>query len=177
MKGLLRTLFGKPKPPEPPKPEPVDPEGNCRWCRRPFKRGERSVERRTLWLVSGDHLYCPWCRDKALLDRHAPDCPPIPKLVRDKVPDIIGPSAETHIADEAEYKKLLREKLVEEAFEFVGSGDPEELADVLEVVRALCVAHGWSNEEMRVMRLAKAEARGGFEKRIVLENPGAPKPV
>ena len=45
----------------------------------------------------------------------------------------------------------------------------EELADLMEVIRAVAIAHGSSPEEVESIRKNKAEKRGGFEKRIMLE--------
>ena len=44
----------------------------------------------------------------------------------------------------------------------------EELADLLEVVRAVAAARGSSIEEVETIRRDKAEKRGGFEKKILL---------
>lgn len=43
------------------------------------------------------------------------------------------------------------------------------LADVVEVLRAICIARGYTLEELEKMRAKKADERGGFEKRIYLE--------
>ena len=48
--------------------------------------------------------------------------------------------------------------------------DKEELADMLEVIYAATVARGYSIEELEAVRKKKAEARGGFEKRIFLKS-------
>ena len=45
----------------------------------------------------------------------------------------------------------------------------EELADVLEVLQALCVAKGYSLAELELLRKEKAKERGGFDNRIFLE--------
>ena len=59
------------------------------------------------------------------------------KLVRDKIPEILdgkGVSYEKRTASPEEYKAELIKKLDEEIQEFAEAGDPEELADVVEVV-------------------------------------------
>ena len=43
-----------------------------------------------------------------------------------------------------------------------------ELADLLEVVRAVATARGSSIEEVEAIRRDKAAKRGGFEKKILL---------
>ena len=44
----------------------------------------------------------------------------------------------------------------------------EELADILELLHAAVKIHGSSIEELEQIRQAKAEKRGGFDKRIFL---------
>ena len=44
----------------------------------------------------------------------------------------------------------------------------EELADLLEVIRAVAIARGSSYEEVEAIRRDKAAKRGGFEKKILL---------
>lgn len=94
------------------------------------------------------------------------------KLVRDEIPAIIERDGETpvvHVADDAEYRRRLLEKLDEEVAEYRESGEHEELADVLEVVHAIREHEGISAERLERLRREKAEARGRFEDRIVLE--------
>ena len=45
----------------------------------------------------------------------------------------------------------------------------EELADLMEVIRAVAVARGYTLEELEQIRADKATKRGGFEKRILLK--------
>ena len=45
----------------------------------------------------------------------------------------------------------------------------EELADLMEVIRAVAVARGYTVEELEKVRLEKCKKRGGFEKRIYLK--------
>lgn len=93
------------------------------------------------------------------------------KLVRDNIPAIIeaqGETPVTRVLDGEEYLLQLEKKLDEEVAEFHGSGDPEELADILEVVYALGEAKGLSKEELLSLYQAKHDARGGFAQRIFL---------
>jgi predicted house-cleaning noncanonical NTP pyrophosphatase (MazG superfamily) len=93
------------------------------------------------------------------------------KLVRNKIPEIIGKTGKTvkfKILNEAEYIEALERKLDEEIAEFHESKSLEELADVLEVLCALKIALGYDEEEVIDMRLAKYNERGGFEKKIFL---------
>jgi predicted house-cleaning noncanonical NTP pyrophosphatase (MazG superfamily) len=48
----------------------------------------------------------------------------------------------------------------------------EELADILEVVFALGKVHGAGEEGLLAVKEQKRAERGGFEKRIYLENVG-----
>ncbi|WP_406944163.1 phosphoribosyl-ATP pyrophosphohydrolase [Halobacillus sp. SY10] len=97
------------------------------------------------------------------------------KLVRDKIPDIIAKSGKSyeiqHLSDKA-YVKELERKLVEETEEYLETGNDEEsveeLADFLELVRALAVRHGCSFDELEDVRRRKAEERGAFKERIYL---------
>ncbi|AEH36772.1 nucleoside triphosphate pyrophosphohydrolase [Halopiger xanaduensis] len=95
------------------------------------------------------------------------------KLVRDRIPEIIERNGETPVvrtaSDDAEYEAYLLEKLQEEVDEYVESRDPEELADVLEVAHEIREFEGLSERELRDRRGRKAEEKGGFADRIVLE--------
>jgi predicted house-cleaning noncanonical NTP pyrophosphatase (MazG superfamily) len=93
------------------------------------------------------------------------------KLVRDRIPEIIraaGGQPETRAADPGEHEGRLRAKLIEEAGEYIASGEPEELADILEVVHALAAIHGISPAELERRRSIKAAERGTFSQRLVL---------
>lgn len=98
------------------------------------------------------------------------------KLVRDRIPEIIekaGKRPVIHTADEKEYWKTLKMKLKEEVEEVLEDGTEEEireeLADLLEVVNAICEFRGFDKEKLESLRLKKAGERGGFRKRIVLD--------
>lgn len=94
------------------------------------------------------------------------------KLVRDRIPEIIEENGETpvvHTADGAEYERRLLDKLEEEVREYREEREIEELADVLEVVHAIREREGVSEERLDAIRAEKADERGRFEERIVLE--------
>lgn len=81
------------------------------------------------------------------------------KLVRDRIP-LPG---ECTIKVEGEvYEALLRLKLLEEAVEYALTGDPEELADVLEVVRALAELHGLELDDIERLAGEKRRRLGSF---------------
>ncbi len=95
------------------------------------------------------------------------------KLVRDKIPEIIekdGRTCKTHILTDEEYIVALEEKLNEEVAEYQKDKNLEEMADVLEVLQAICLARGYSLDELEDLRKKKANSRGGFSKKIFLES-------
>ncbi|MDD3278006.1 MAG: nucleoside triphosphate pyrophosphohydrolase [Lachnospiraceae bacterium] len=94
------------------------------------------------------------------------------KLVRDRIPEIIEASGKccvTHILTDEEYIAALETKLNEEVAEYQADKNLEEMADVLEVLRAICAARGYSMEELEDMRAKKAKERGEFRDKIFLE--------
>ncbi len=94
------------------------------------------------------------------------------KLVRDRIPEIIGADGKTCVcetlSDEA-YTRLLDQKLNEELAEYQESKSLEELADLLEVMQAVVRARGWTLDELEQVRADKAAERGGFTKKILLK--------
>ncbi|MBU2523370.1 MAG: nucleoside triphosphate pyrophosphohydrolase [Nanoarchaeota archaeon] len=94
------------------------------------------------------------------------------KLIRDKIIDIINSKNEyaiTHVASEGEYKIKLREKLLEEVNEFLKDENKEEMADIFEVLNLICKSKEWGMEDVENLRKEKAEKRGSFDKRIILD--------
>ena len=98
------------------------------------------------------------------------------KLVRDNIPDIIlsnGETPITRILSSVEYKQELEKKLYEEYKEALNTKNTndriEELADMLEIIKALAVIENSSLEEVEEVSISKALKRGGFEKKIYLE--------
>lgn len=94
------------------------------------------------------------------------------KLVRDRIPEIIesdGRKCTTEILSDDRWLQMLDAKLDEELSEYQESKALEELADLLEVMRAVVKARGWSWEQLEQARQEKAARRGGFEKKILLK--------
>ena len=94
------------------------------------------------------------------------------KLVRDKIPEIIeadGKECKTRILSNDEYIAALEAKLNEEVAEYQADKNLEVMADVLEVLQAICTARGYSLEELELTREKKAQKRGGFKEKIFLE--------
>ncbi|CAI6084007.1 nucleoside triphosphate pyrophosphohydrolase [Cohnella sp. JJ-181] len=97
------------------------------------------------------------------------------KLVRDRIPEVIessGKACRTRILNEEEYHTELVVKLREESEEYFAAqraqDSLEELADMLEVIRAIAVVHGASWEQLEAIREEKEAARGGFRDRVYL---------
>lgn len=94
------------------------------------------------------------------------------KLIRDKIPAIMAAKweiANTYIASDEEYWERLKDKLIEEAQEVIEETNiTEELADLLEVIHAICISRWISLEEIENIRQEKKNKRGGFEEKIIL---------
>ena len=94
------------------------------------------------------------------------------KLVRDRIPEIItadGKICTTEILSDEDYLRMFDAKLDEELAEYHKDQNIEELADLLEVLRAAAVARGYMPDELERVRAVKAKKRGGFEKKILLK--------
>lgn len=94
------------------------------------------------------------------------------KLVRDRIPEIIeasGRTCVTEILSDEDYLLMVDAKIDEELAEYHADQSIEELADLLEVIRACAVARGYTLEELERVRAEKAAKRGGFTKKILLK--------
>ena len=95
------------------------------------------------------------------------------KLVRDLIPQIIeasGKQSELEVVDNEVAFEYLVKKLDEEVSEFKQDQNLEELADIMEVLFGLAHKMGYTEEDLIKKRQEKKEARGGFEKNIVLKS-------
>lgn len=130
------------------------------------------------------HAYYLMAREGAavipLSEAHAPgQLIAYHKLVRDQIPAIIRRSrgvATVRFLDKAEALVLLRQKLIEEAYELWEADAAslvEELADIIEVIDSLREHSGISVEELSGARDAKRAARGGFQDLVFLEETEA----
>jgi len=99
------------------------------------------------------------------------------KLVRDRIPELAAGAdqlAAFYQASEAEYGRLLRDKLLEEAAEAATAppdGLLEELGDVLQVLYALAAQAGLEPAEIECARARKARTTGAFTRRVVWHDP------
>ncbi len=98
------------------------------------------------------------------------------KLVRDYIPEIIESDGKwcltrrVHGIDE--HMVMLKEKIYEEAQEFIENPSYEEAADMLEVIKALCHLNGLEFEVVIGAAENKQEERGGFYRGIILQKVG-----
>jgi predicted house-cleaning noncanonical NTP pyrophosphatase (MazG superfamily) len=101
------------------------------------------------------------------------------KLVRDRIPELAagaGQPGAFHQATEAEFGRLLRAKLLEEAAEAATAsptGLLEELGDVLQVLYALASQAGLEPAAIECARARKARTTGAFTRRVVCHDPRA----
>jgi predicted house-cleaning noncanonical NTP pyrophosphatase (MazG superfamily) len=93
------------------------------------------------------------------------------KAIRDKIPEIIqkdGHSCNVETLSDEEFLEQLEKKLSEEVTEYQNDKNPEELADILEVIYRIAQLKGVSKDELEKIRIKKSEERGGFEKNLFL---------
>lgn len=97
------------------------------------------------------------------------------KLVRDNIPEIIKSKGENpiiSILDDNRYKEELEKKLYEEYKEVIeanGNDRIEELADMLEIIKALAKLENSNLDEVIEIANKKSDKRGAFDKKIFLE--------
>ena len=95
-----------------------------------------------------------------------------PKLVRDKIPDLIredGKIPLTRVARKAEAKDLIIEKMHEEVDEFAESPSLEEAADIYHVFMTLISVYEMTFDQVVRAAVAKAGARGRFDQMYILD--------
>jgi predicted house-cleaning noncanonical NTP pyrophosphatase (MazG superfamily) len=95
-----------------------------------------------------------------------------PKLVRDKIPELIMRSGKRPVfcrVQGAELKQYADAKILEEAREFSQSGELDELVDLLEVIYFRLQLEGISAQEAHERMANKRQERGGFDGGVILE--------
>lgn len=93
------------------------------------------------------------------------------KAIRDKIPKIIekdGYSCNVKALSDEEFLVEIEKKLSEEVTEYQSDKNPEELADIIEVIYRIAKLKGISKEELEKIRIKKVEDRGAFEKNLFL---------
>jgi predicted house-cleaning noncanonical NTP pyrophosphatase (MazG superfamily) len=93
------------------------------------------------------------------------------KLVRDKIPEVIrenGKQCKTRKMKPEEVEAYFRSKVQEELDELFEDPNPEEMADLMEVVDCLRKMLSLSIEEVIDAKYNKRAERGSFEKGIIL---------
>ena len=99
------------------------------------------------------------------------------KAIRDKIPEIIqkdGHSCNIQTLSDEKFLVQLEKKLSEEVTEYQNDKNPEELADILEVVYRIAQLQGISKEELEKIRINKLQERGGFDKNLFLMDTSEP---
>ena len=93
------------------------------------------------------------------------------KAIRDKIPEIIkkeGHSCNVKTLSDEGFLAELEKKLSEEITEYQDGKNPEELADIIEIIYQIAKLGGISKEELEKIRIKKFEERGGFEDNLFL---------
>ncbi len=93
------------------------------------------------------------------------------KAIRDKIPEIIEKSGQTcnvKTLSDDQFLIELEKKLAEEVSEYQNDKNPEELADLLEVIYKIARLKGISKDKLENMRIIIAKERGAFESNLFL---------
>ena len=99
------------------------------------------------------------------------------KAIRDKIPEIIqkdGHSCNIQTLSDEKFLVQLEKKLSEEVTEYQNDKNPEELADILEVIYRIIQLQGISKQELEQIRIKKLQERGGFDKNLFLMDTSEP---
>lgn len=96
----------------------------------------------------------------------------LPKLVRDRIPEIIEKNGQQYTsrkASEEDMEEWLRKKVLEEAREFAEDGEIDELADLYAVISEYLKREDESFSKLDKIEETKARKRGAFKNNIILE--------
>ena len=100
------------------------------------------------------------------------------KLIRDRIPEILeekGANFSVRVLNDDEYKRELLLKVVEEAEEIAGTGGNtgelvKEIGDVMEVMDHVVATFGLDLAQIGKVKRERRRLRGGFSKKLFLEN-------
>ena len=93
------------------------------------------------------------------------------KAIRDKIPEIIqkdGHTCNIQTLSDEKFLVEIEKKLSEEVTEYQNDKNPEELADILELIYRIAQLKGISKQELEKIRIKKLQDRGGFDKNLFL---------
>ncbi len=93
------------------------------------------------------------------------------KAIRDKIPEIIQKDDYTcHVETLSDEQFLIEieKKLSEEVAEYQNNKNPDELADILEVIYRIAEIKGISKDELEKIRIKKVDEKGSFKKNLFL---------
>lgn len=96
----------------------------------------------------------------------------LPKLVRDKIPEISAANdnqPEYFKAEGEELRDKVLDKICEEALELREEDDSRELADLMEVIDKFIEISEFSRKDLEELREKKNDERGSFDQNLVLE--------
>ncbi len=96
----------------------------------------------------------------------------LPKLVRDKIPELIVDSGQNPVYEQADANEIayfLFAKLDEEIGEFKDDPSLEEAADIYEAFLALCENFNMNMEEILSVAQDKRNLKGAFKKSLILK--------
>lgn len=102
----------------------------------------------------------------------------LPKLVRDRIPEIItasGRTPTTEIASGDDLHRYLLDKLTEEHLELLIDPSIEEIADMIEVLLALAKQLGYDEAITLTHTRQKRAERGGFDGGYILTEINTPE--
>lgn len=111
------------------------------------------------------------------IETNIPEENEYPKLVRDKIPEIIkkddGTNADVRsVKNTDEHLYYLKKKVVEEASELRDTNSREhlieEITDVFEVIDAMCTIAEIDKNDVISMQKQKCDKRGGFTEGVVM---------
>lgn len=101
------------------------------------------------------------------------------RAVRDGIPEKIreqGGDCEAWSVPDGSYLRHLEYALLHELEAYLESQDPEELADLVEVIHAIARIRGLSPADLERIRAGRRQAYGGYDENVLLGSVTEPEP-